>query len=114
MPYESKIRPSNPDRVTRNTTVSQALLDKIKLLAKNEQIPFNQLLADGIDYVLKTYKKPADFKAPDKPNDRVQMGTTFSENQYNQLKSRARYLRTHTNTLIEVGMRYVIDKNQNQ
>ncbi|MFS0863837.1 hypothetical protein [Fredinandcohnia sp. 179-A 10B2 NHS] len=113
MPYQSKIRASNPDRVTRNTTVSQALLDKIKLLAKNKQISFNQLLADGIDYVLKTYKKTADFKAPDKPNDRVQMGTTFSENQYNQLKNRARSLRTHTNTLLEVGMEYVINKHKN-
>ncbi|MEH7383622.1 hypothetical protein V7138_24410 [Bacillus sp. JJ1533] len=113
MPYESKIRSHNADRVTKNTTISSSLLEQIKVIANHEQIPFNQLLADGIDYVLNTYKKPKEFKAPAKPTDRIQMATTFSHVQYELLKDRARRLRTHANTLIEMGMEFVIEKYRN-
>ncbi|MEH7224999.1 hypothetical protein V7112_14415 [Bacillus sp. JJ1566] len=113
MPYESKIRPHNADRVTKNTTISRSLLEQIKVIANLEQVPFNQLLAEGIDYVLKTYKKPKEFKAPAKPKDRIQMATTFSHNQYELLKDRARRLHTHANTLIEIGMEFIIIKYRN-
>ncbi|MDR4886366.1 hypothetical protein RGU12_02260 [Fredinandcohnia sp. QZ13] len=113
MPYESKIRPHNADRVTKNTTISRDLLNQIKEIANNMQVPFNQLLAEGIDYVLDTYKKPKEFKAPVRPKDRIQMGTTFSHVQYELLKDRARRLHTHTNTLIEIGMEFIIDKYRN-
>lgn len=113
MPYESKIRPHNADRVTKNTTISRILLEQIKLIANHKQVPFNQLIAEGIDYVLNTYKKPKEFKAPVKPKDRIQTGTTFSNIQYELLKDRARRLNTHVNTLIEIGMEFIIEKHQN-
>ncbi len=113
MPYESKIRPHNADRVTKNTTISRSLLEQIKVIADHKQVPFNQLLAEGIDYVLNTYKKPKEFKDPVKPTDRIQMGTTFSYNQFELLKDRARRLNTHANTLIEIGMEFIIEKYQN-
>lgn len=109
MPYESKIRTFNPDRVTKNTTISQSLLNDIKILAANLDRPFNSLIEEGIDYVLKTYKKQSDLQLIEKPMDRKQMGTTFSEFQYDQLKSRATRLKTHTNTLIEIGMYFVLE-----
>ncbi|WP_077617945.1 hypothetical protein [Bacillus sinesaloumensis] len=112
MPYESKIRQHNADRVTKNTTVSRALLQQIKQIANDKQVPFNQLIADGIDYVLETFKKPKEFKVPVKPKDRMQMGTTFSHAQYELLKDRARKLDTHANTLIEIGMEFIIKKYQ--
>ncbi|MFT4416025.1 hypothetical protein ACLM5H_19370 [Fredinandcohnia humi] len=111
MPYESKIRPFNTDRVTKNTTISQSILKDLKQIADLNEMPLNQLIAEGIDYVLQNYKKPSDFKSPDKPLDRVQMGTTFSESQYNMLKERARKLHTHTNTLLELGMKHVIQNH---
>ena len=114
MPYESKIRHHNADRVTKNTTVSRSLLEQIKEIANHKQVPFNQLLTEGIDYVLDTYKKPKEFKPPVKPKDRIKMGTTFSNSQYEQLKDRARRLHTHANTLlIEIGMEFIIKKYQN-
>ncbi len=113
MPYESKIRPHNADRVTKNTTISRSLLEQIKIIANNDQVPLNQLLSEAIDYVLDTYKKPKEFKAPTKPKDRIQMGTTFSNAQYELLKDRARRLNTHANTLIEVGIEFIIKKYQN-
>ncbi|MEH7386729.1 hypothetical protein V7147_15150 [Bacillus sp. JJ1521] len=113
MHYESKIRPHNADRVTKNTTISRSLLEQIKVIANHKQVPFNQLLAEGIDHVLYTYKKPKEFKTPVKPLDRIQMGTTFSNIQYDLLKDRARRLKTHTNTLIEIGMEFIIEKYQN-
>ncbi|MEH7237363.1 hypothetical protein [Bacillus sp. JJ1562] len=113
MPYESKIRPHNADRVTKNTTISRSLLDQIKEIANHKQVPINQLLAEGIDYVLNTYKKTKEFKTPVKPKDRIQMGTTFSNIQYELLKVRARRLNTHANTLIEIGMEFIIEKYKN-
>ncbi|MCC3357359.1 hypothetical protein [Bacillus sp. REN16] len=110
MPYESKIRPHNADRVTKNTTISRCLLQQIKEIANQQHVPFNQLLTEGIDYVLTTYKKPKEFAAPIKPKDRIQMATTFSNTQYELLKDRARRLHTHANTLIEIGMDYIIKK----
>nr|WP_309099441.1 hypothetical protein [Fredinandcohnia onubensis] len=113
MPYESKIRQHNADRVTKNTTVSRHLLEQIKGIANHEQVPFNQLLTEGIDYVLDTYKKPKEFKAQVRPIDRIKMGTTFSNTQYELLKDRARRLHTHANTLIEIGMEFIIKKYHN-
>lgn len=113
MPYESKIRPHNADRVTKNTTISRSLLEQIKEIANLQQVPFNQFLSEGIDYVLNTYKKPKEFKAPAKPKDRIQMATTFSNAQYELLKDRARRLKTHANTLIEIGMEFIVKKYQN-
>ncbi len=113
MPYESKIRHHNADRVTKNTTVSRSLLEQIKEIANRKQVPFNQLLTEGIDYVLDTFKKPKEFKAPAKPKDRIKMGTTFSNSQYEQLKDRAQRFHTHANTLIEIGMEFIIKKYQN-
>ncbi|MCH1625671.1 hypothetical protein [Fredinandcohnia quinoae] len=112
MPYESKIRTYNPDRVTKNTTISQSLLQNIKLLAEKLDKPYNSLIEEGIDYVLITYKKQKDLIPPAKPLDRKQLGTTFSEVQYNQLKDRAKKLKTQTNTLIEIGMNYVLENRK--
>ncbi|WP_449540138.1 hypothetical protein [Ferdinandcohnia sp. Marseille-Q9671] len=114
MPYESKIRPHNADRVTKNTTVSSRLLQQIKEIASHNDVPFNQLLSQGIDYVLNTYKKPKEFTVPTKPDDRIQMGTTFSNAQYELLKERARRLHTTTNTLLELGMKYIIELYQKE
>ncbi|WP_453996705.1 hypothetical protein [Bacillus nitroreducens] len=111
MPYESKIRQHNPDRVTKHTTISHALLEQIKEIANRNQVPVNQLLTEAIDYVLECYKNPKDFKPPVKPVDRIKMGTTFSNKQYELLKDRARRLNTHANTLIEMGMEIVIKKH---
>ncbi|MCA1030212.1 hypothetical protein LCL95_04065 [Bacillus timonensis] len=111
MPYESKIRTFNPDRVTKNTTISTSLLNDIKTLAHAMNMPFNSLIEAGIQHVLVTYKNPKSFtKPPQKPIDRKQMGTTFSDIQYAELKDRAKKLNTNTNTLIEIGMKYILNK----
>ncbi|MBY6035765.1 hypothetical protein KUV80_03840 [Fictibacillus nanhaiensis] len=55
--YTSKIRPKNHDRKNVNTTLSQSLYKEIKLLAKKMDRPANELIEEGMEYVLNHYKK---------------------------------------------------------
>jgi hypothetical protein len=55
--YTSKIRPKNHDRKNVNTTLSQTLYKEIKLLAKKLDRPANELIEEGMEYVLNHYKK---------------------------------------------------------
>ena len=114
MAYESKIRTFNPDRITKNTSVSQSLLQEIKMLASKLDKPYNALIEAGIDYVLQTYKNDRDFIQPEKPTDRKQMATTFSLEKYTTLQNRARKLKTTTNTLLEIGMKYILELNKDK
>lgn len=55
--YNSKIRTKNLDRKNVNTTLNKDLYKEIKLLALEEECGANDLLEEGMEYVLKKYKR---------------------------------------------------------
>lgn len=111
MAYKTEIRILNPDRKNYTTTLSTELLDKVKLIAVEQDTSYNFLLEDGIQYVLDNFTNKGDYKKRQKPSDRVKVNTTYSEVLFKQLKTRAIYLGAKNNDLIEIGMRYIIEKN---
>jgi hypothetical protein len=110
--YVSLIRSKNPDRKHFNTTLSKSLLDKIKEMADEQNTHYNELLEEGMKWVMETYYLKGSFHLPPKPTDRVRINTTFSAELFNKLKARCRRLGkgVYANDLIEEGMKYVIGR----
>ncbi|PEA25816.1 hypothetical protein CN984_12225 [Bacillus cereus] len=110
MAYKTEIRILNPDRKNYTTTLSTELLEKVKLIAVEQDTSYNFLLEDGIQYVLDNFTNKGDYKKRQKPN-RVKVNTTYSEALFKQLKTRAILLGAKNNDLIEIGMEYIIERN---
>lgn len=111
MTYKSSIRIKNEDRKNRCTTLDKDLLKQIKLLAVEEDIPYNFLLEDGMRYILEVLKGRHHVVIV-KSKNRKAVNTTFSDDLYCRVQVRAERLGLKTNDLIEEGMRYIITKKQ--
>ena len=112
--YHSEIRTKNPDRVTKNNKISEELAKAVKSLAAEKGVPFNSLIEEGLRWVLDTYKSEKDFTPPPTPDDRKQLGTTLSDKLYKEVKMRAVKLNTKVNVLMEMAIRYVLEKYNNK
>lgn len=114
MAYTSLVRSVNPDRQHYNTSLSTALVNQIKELAKQEDSSYNFLIEEGLHEILDNYNKKKRMTFPKRAKDRKQVNTTYSAILMGRIDLIAQKWNVKRNDIIEEAMRRVVQKRSTQ
>jgi len=97
-----------------NTTLSKELLDEIREIAKERNLPYGHILEEGMQWSIENVFPKRGFVRREKPSDRIRINTTFNTSLFKQVKARSTKLGRgiFANDLIEEGMRYIIEEKK--
>lgn len=92
-------------RIPFRTNISRLLVEKLQLMAKDNNTHVNYLIENGLENLLT--EGVISFNKDLRPKDRIQFKTTYDETLLNQLKEFAKQHKLYINDVIEYSIDFI-------